>query len=163
MGQAPIIHDRSQSRQAVGRVTGQAPIIRDRSQSLQEHPAWRRLQTRHFRNGGAVQLDRQALMAAFDAAVTAGTIAGDREAKLRFWATAYDLAADQDIRSPAVCLRVRVERNRCYRISEAGRQFAVGLLRPAEYRREPWDEWEDGNGETNDGAANAAARNPRPV
>lgn len=102
---------------------------------LKSHPAWRRLQTRHLRPA----LDLPALRPCFAAAKDAGLF-GDcsepadlREAKFRFLATAWDLAKLADARSPAVCLRIRVERKACYRFSDEAARWAAAQLREPEY------------------------------
>jgi DNA-binding transcriptional ArsR family regulator len=99
--------------------------------SLADQPAWRALQARHFRP----QLDRAALRAAFQAAREAGLVADRYEDKLRFMATAIDLARDAAIRSPAAVLRCRVERRSCWRQSDAAVAAATEFLKPAELRR----------------------------
>lgn len=105
--------------------------------ALKDHPAWQRLQTSHFRSpDGRVRIDWQALRPAFYAAVEAGLIGIRPEDKTRFLATAWDLAANPTIHKPAVCLRIRVEANRCFRISDEGRRWARSVLTPSEYCRE---------------------------
>jgi len=105
------------------------PIGTDQNRSLKELPPWQRLQTRDFRP----VLQIGPLRAAFYAACQAGLIDDSDECKIRFLATAYDLAHDAAIRSPAAVLRVRTEGRRCYRISDEGNRWAKQILRPAEY------------------------------
>ena len=92
---------------------------------LKNHAAWRSLQRHHFRP----ELDRQALRAAFYAAVEAGLLADDYESRLRFLATAFDLAWDDKIRSPVAVLRSRIERGSCYRQSDRALATAKEFLR----------------------------------
>jgi hypothetical protein len=113
------------------------------------------LQTEHFRRGSQVVLDLQALKRCLLAAVEADLLDGPleageqddrwREVKIRFLATAWDLAADiprrdtrtgreVGVRSPAVCLRTRIERGGLYRISDPGRRWARQQI--TEYREE---------------------------
>lgn len=99
--------------------------------SLASHPAWARLQTRHFR-----PIELAAFRPAFYAAVEAGLIDGTEECKIRFLATVYDLANDCTIRQPAAVLRSRVERKTCYRISDEGNRWAKQQMRPVEHRRQ---------------------------
>lgn len=106
--------------------------------ALAADPAWRRLQTADFRP----RLNLAALREAFAAAVAVGLLADDRESRLRFLATALDLAGDsprpgrEGIRSPAVVLRVRVERRTCYRQSDRALAIAKKILRPPDVSRE---------------------------
>lgn len=101
------------------------PIATD--QGLRESGPWQRLQTKHFRP----EIDLTALRPAFYAAVQSGLIDDTHECKLRWLATVYDVAHDRRINSPAVVLRYRTEQRTCYRISEEGRRWAIGILRPA--------------------------------
>jgi DNA-binding Lrp family transcriptional regulator len=88
--------------------------------------AWQRLQTEHFRP----RLDVRALQAAFYAAVEAGLFESTLEHKIRFLATAFDLANSKTVRKPAPCLRSRVERLGCYRFSEEGNRWAKSVIKP---------------------------------
>jgi hypothetical protein len=104
---------------------------------LKNHHAWRALQTADFRP--TLQLGK--LRACFYAAVEAGLFdaAPDekaREDKQRFLATAWDLAHSGGVKSPAVCLRVRVEKQACWRVSPEGVRWAKQWIFP-EYAREP--------------------------
>jgi len=92
---------------------------------LKNHAAWRSLQRHHL----GPELNRRALRAAFYAAVAAGLFAGDYESRLRFVATAFDLAGDPLIRSPVAVLRSRVERGTCYRQSDRALAAAKEFLR----------------------------------
>jgi DNA-binding MarR family transcriptional regulator len=92
----------------------------ERDGALKDHHAWRRLQSKHFRPN----LDLQALQVCFYAAVEADLIDNERDHKIRFLATAFDLAKSGKVHSPAVCLRTRVERNACWRISPEGVAWA---------------------------------------
>jgi len=89
------------------------------------HAAWRSLQRHHFRP----ELDREALRAAFYAAAAAGLLLDDYDSRLRFVATAFDLAWDAAIRSPVAVLRSRVERGTCYRQSDGALAAAKEFLR----------------------------------
>jgi DNA-binding MarR family transcriptional regulator len=120
---------------------GQRGTRRDgaaRPGALRHDPAWECLQTRHFRP----RLDLAALRSAFWAAVDAGFLGDDYHFKLRFLATAWDLACDvprpghEGIRSPAVVLRSRIERQTCYRQSDAALAWAKQTLRPPDLRRD---------------------------
>jgi hypothetical protein len=131
----------------------------ERRDCLKHHPAWEALQVEHFRRGGRVfdprAMDLQALKRAMLAAVDADLLDGppepgesnDRwlETKVRFLATAYDLAKaiptkdprtgrDTGVRSPAACLRARTEANALWRISDEGRRWAHAQI--TEYRAE---------------------------
>lgn len=100
--------------------------------TLRGDPAWKRLQTKHLRP----EIDLTALRPAFYAAVDAGLIDATHECKLRWLATVYDVARDRRINSPAVVLRYRTEQRTCYRISDEGRRWAIGILRPTIHAKE---------------------------
>jgi biotin operon repressor len=101
----------------------------ERDGCLKGHAAWRALQTRHFRP----VIDLRALQPCFYAAVEAELLDNEREHKIRFLASAWDVARASTVTSPAPCLRVRVERGACFRFSPEGAEWAKRVLRPAEY------------------------------
>lgn len=101
--------------------------------ALAGDPAWRALQTCHFRP----RLNLGALTACFDAAAAAGLLDDQHDARRRFLATAFDLAADRNIRAPAAVLRSRIERGTCYRQSDRAMAWAKQILaRGADDQRE---------------------------
>jgi DNA-binding transcriptional ArsR family regulator len=138
---SPVSVDAQESAEIAGEDGTGAADQTDRnrsSRSLANDPAWRALQTRHFRP----ELDRKMLDRAFAAAVAAGLVDDSHEGRGFFLATAYDLAVDAPragrqggIRSPAVCLRIRVEQQRLWRISEEARRWVREVLCPPELRR----------------------------
>lgn len=116
----------------------------ERDDCLRDHVAWRQLQTRHFRDGsGKPAIAVGALQPCFYAAVEADLLDNEPEHKIRFLAAAYDLAhqvprwdaqqkRDVGVRSPAVCLRRRVERGALFRASPEGHAWAKKIVFPGE-------------------------------
>ena len=114
----------------------------ERDDCLRDHVAWRQLQTRHFRDAaGKPAIAVGALQPCFYAAVEAGLLDNEPEHKIRFLAAAYDLAhqvprwdaqqrRDVGVRSPAVCLRRRVERGALFRASPEGHAWAKKIVFP---------------------------------
>lgn len=111
----------------------------ERDDCLREHSAWRQLQTHHFRQANRPAIAVAALQPCFYAAVEADLLDNEPEHKIRFLAVAYDLAAavprwdaakrkEVGVRSPAVCLRVRTEREALFRASPEGHAWAKKIV-----------------------------------
>ncbi len=120
----------------------------ERDDCLRDHVAWRQLQTRHFRDAaGKPAIVVGALQPCFYAAVEADLLDNEPEHKIRFLAAAYDLAhqmprwdaqqrRDVGVRSPAVCLRRRVERGALFRASPEGHAWAKKIVFPGVSREQ---------------------------
>jgi DNA-binding MarR family transcriptional regulator len=120
----------------------------ERDDCLRDHSAWRQLQTRHFRDAaGKPAIVVAALQPCFYAAVEADLLDNEPEHKIRFLAAAYDLAhqvprwdaqqrRDVGVRSPAVCLRRRVERGALFRATPEGHAWAKQIVFPGVSREQ---------------------------
>lgn len=111
----------------------------ERDDCLRDHAAWKQLQTHHFRQADRPAIAVAALQPCFYAAVEADLLDNEPEHKIRFLAAAYDLAAavprwdaakrkEVGVRSPAVCLRRRVEREALFRASPEGHAWAKRIV-----------------------------------
>lgn len=119
----------------------------ERDDCLRDHSAWRQLQTHHFRQANRPAIAVAALQPCFYAAVEADLLDNEPEHKIRFLAAAFDLAHDLPrydaakrkqvgIRSPAVCLRRRVEREALFRASPEGHAWAKRIVFGGEANRD---------------------------
>lgn len=119
---------------------------------LADHPAWKSLQTHHFRDaaGRPKTPELHALRPCFYAAVASGLLDKTDEHRIRFLAAAWDLAhslprwdprqkRQVGAKLPAVCLRKRTERNALWRSSPEAHRWAKAIVHGTQQRAEAVD------------------------